>query len=205
MKLIKVDDVVPPLKMNPLIVVGSHPCVYDEHRKIEKAFNDAGIEYNTMAINHAALYFNCDIIYSDHPPLMKEVLLGHTKEFNNLPVCWAGVFNHSKEIDKFPTVDQFFEFDRGVNTIGAASGWMGSLLGAWFGYFPVIMCGSPLDGSGINDHKPGYARERAGRPYVHDKNLADWHEYILETYPGLRTRIRSMSGWTREICGTWEI
>jgi hypothetical protein len=161
----------------PVVVMGSGRCLYDDMKGIPKdadimAVNLAGVAYPHTKHHWVSLHYD----YLPH-------YLGLNKGNYQL----GHVFTHSTQ-----DAEVVWDFDdpeicRGTSVLFA------TLVAVTLGYNPVILVGTPLDGSGNFYHPPGFV--------VNSWNDGSSHDKWLEYRPLFVNRVFSMSGFTREILG----
>ena len=66
-------------------------------------------------------------------------------------------------------------------------------VGLALGYENIVLCGVPLDGTGSFYHSPWFVYS--------DYHERKWREPWVKAAPGFNGRVRSMSGFTRELLG----
>jgi hypothetical protein len=84
----------------------------------------------------------------------------------------------------------------------------GFAAGLWahhgMGFSEVILCGVPLDPGGYAPEVAAWKKQQGdnGQSFVDTCNLMRWREGIMKyVEDGRASMIRSMSGWTRQVCG----
>lgn len=168
--------------MSWALVLGGAACVYDDLRQAEEllgepdivvAVKDIWVEY--PRVDHVATY-HLDRIPAE---LQKRRNLGYKD-----PKCiWT--YRAVRHIRIPLPCDS-------INMTGGSSG----LLGAYVGLKvadKVVLAGIPMD-----PNMPHYHKRRHGRPW---KDATLYTTHWRQSMPKLQGRVKSMSGWTKELLG----
>ena len=194
--------------MVALLVVGSAPCAHEDYEKAKALFPDS----ETMLVNGA-----CTMIER-----AEHMLAGHTDRaeffaaerraaFPGRPIrvhaSWAKHRQRRPEppFALYPVVTDWHgsEMSSGATSAGKAA-----LIGLHLGYEPIVLCGCPMDGSGYSfDEASGpypTACQRVGDPKMQNRRtIVRYRERMKQlaetTFKG---RVRSMSGYTKEVLGS---
>lgn len=167
-----------------LIIIGGARCVWEDYVQAEKAgfsgsvmaVNDVGLYYdrplNHWVSMHASFLFHWVALRKGHSMMGHETLT-HTREpYPGIRVAWD------------------------IQPYGWTSGMFATQVAVALGYERILLCGIPQDGTGRFFDPPWMPGGEHD-----DRNSKKAWRSIVENTPELRARVRSMSGWTREIYG----
>lgn len=165
-----------------LIIVGGARCVWDDYmRVIEKGFDGSA-----MAVNDVGMYFDKPInhwvsVHAGFLCFWAALRKGHRNDQFS---------THTNE--SFPGIDMAWD----IQPTGWTSGMFAAQVGVALGYDKIVLCGLPQDDTGRFCDPPW-----AGGGEHADKNSKKGFRTIVEQTPELKARVRSMSGWTKEVFG----
>lgn len=188
-----------------LLVVGSAPCALADLAAARKMYPDSEV----MTVNGACtMVRDAEHMLSGHTVKAEEFVAARAKAFPNDPVPRV----HANVIDKhrrmyattFPSVTDWWgaEMSSGATSAGKAA-----LIGIAMGFYPIILCGCPMDGSGYDKNEAKVRHDascaRVGDPTKQDRRIIkSYHEKMISlartTFKG---RVFSMSGFTRTHLG----
>ncbi len=174
--------------MQVCLIIGCHPCW-------EKDYAEAKVHYpehKICAVNYAAELIKADYIATSHASYLYQFVNIHKRIHGTVPELYAKVLEMS-ELENVTYLN--------LDTHGG-SGVFGAAAMVHIGFDLAIMCGCPLDGSG------GYAQtifdENNWHVDVSHPRIRKWHQGMVEfrdTRPDLSSKMRSMSGSSKEIFG----
>lgn len=189
--------------MQPLIVVGSAPCLYDDLRRAQGLFPGAAL----MLVNGAALAIECaEHVLAGHAVQAEELAAARRAKFpGTLPwrlhASWPG----RRPRPRYESVTDWWgaEMSSGATSAGKAI-----LIGLAMAHGPIILAGAPMDGSGyfegdavaVGAVKGDTSCQRVGDPRMQERITVrryrdKFRERASKEWTG---RVFSMSGFTRE-------
>ena len=80
-----------------------------------------------------------------------------------------------------------------VNTVPGTSGWAAAKMAVAMGFDHIILCGIPMDSSPYTDGRPAKTFE--------DTETLRMYREAIESDTQYHSKIKSMSGWTKELLG----
>lgn len=189
--------------MRTLLVIGSAPCL---HEDVEKALNKRPTA-ELMLVNGA-----CTAI--EH---VEHVLAGHTVKAElfaaarraafpkawawRLHANWARIGEAPKE--QYPSVTDWWG---GEVSCGATSTAKGAKIGLAMGFDEIVLCGSPMDGSGYiaSEAKVKHDCQRIGDPNAQQRRIIKMYreKFVKLAANEFKGRVFSESGFTRECLGS---
>lgn len=172
------------------LVIGCHPCWKEDMDAALAHYPDAKI----CAVNYAAELVCGEYIASVHGYCMPDFLALHHKTWPNAkrPIMIQRDCSDAIEMDGLYSVDA---------RTHSSSGSFAAAAMAMIGFDLAIMCGSPITGTG------GYAQSVYDVDDWHgrDRNRINaWHmgmRQFKEQFPEIASKMRSMSGTTKDIFG----
>lgn len=177
------------------IVLGTHPCYREDLIEALCAYPDAEI----CGVNEAG-----KLIQLDHLATCHGDKLGYFLECCDQsvpPVIHTRANTHAKHIDD-ESVNKWE-----VRTMAGSAPFAATIM-VLLGYDIVIMCGCPMDGGGgyafKDTHRTTRDDPRIGEVTGSHSMIKAWHRVMrlyVEEYPEITSKIRSMSGITKEIFG----
>jgi hypothetical protein len=187
--------------MVALLVVGSAPCALDDLAKAKALYPDAEI----MAVNGACtMVREAHHMLSGHTVKAEEFVRERKRAFPDAPMprVHANTLlkNARQYARQYPSVTDWWgpEMSSGATSAGKAA-----LIGIRMGFYPIILCGCPMDGSGYH---PGDAKvkhdascARVGDPTKQDRRMIkSYHEKMAAlAKTDFKDRVYSMSGFTK--------
>lgn len=167
-----------------LIIIGGARCVWTDYLRLtETRFSGA-----VMAVNDVGMYFDKSLDHwvSMHP----NYLVMWTSYRKGHSMMGHECLTHSRE--PYPGVRVAWD----IQPYGWTSGMFAAQVGVCLGYDQIVLCGLPQDGSSRFFDPPWMPGGEHD-----DKNSKKAFRNIVEQTPELRQRVRSMSGWTKELFG----
>lgn len=177
----------------PAIVVGSHPCWQED------------VLGAVEQLDQQPVIFGCNtsgaLVEADH------MVTWHVEKHEGYKKMYHDRWGHSTiwhtGIRKSPSTNtrnsKRVDYLWKIGPIGGTSGWLAARVAKRMGCYPVILCGSPIDGDGgrvvsLPSEKDYWLTMNHGVPA--------WRRHIMEHCSAQdREGIFSMSGWTREVLG----
>lgn len=195
--------------MNPLIVVGSAPCLYEDFEAALSIYPTADV----MLINEAAGALpEGDHILAGHT-VKAELFAAYRRE--KFPDCRPFRVHANWTARKepppkamYPSVTDWWGAD--VSS-GATSAGKAIRIGLKLGYSPIVLCGCPMNGGGYFNEsetarfdlpkfgkcrRVGFDKEQSHRTIV---RYRETFKKLAETE--WKGKVFSMSGYTRELLG----
>lgn len=164
--------------MTCMILIGAAPCAPDDIRHAVEIIRHAGADYHQTCIGKTAsavLKPQCEYLATYHPAQLPEIREQRRRDGCNLDYR---VISHETR----PEVSILEPLPPGERS--GSSALLAALAALRLGYDRIILCGCPLTGK--NDKGSDYESFRIG-----------WQN--KQKY--LDDRVRSLSGWTRELLG----
>ena len=167
-----------------LVVAGCASCVWDDIDKIELNKKDV------LAVNDIGLYLfrithwaSCHPVIINSGSAIRRVRLDHCRREDSF-------LSH---IPDYSSNEGLADFIWTIPQLQGTSGMFGTLIGLYLGYSKIILAGIPLDSSPhFYAQKSKYSNfDREG---IH-KSWKKINDLIFED------KVRSLSGWTRELLG----
>lgn len=191
--------------MKALLVVGSAPCAHEDYAQAQLLYPD----HETMLINGACTMIqDAEHMLSGHTVKAEQFVKARKEAFPDgpMPRVHANVLEkHKRQYQReFPSVTDWWG---GEMSSGATSAGKAALIGIAMGFYPVVLCGCPMDGSGYDKseakvrHDPSCAR--VGDPTKQDRRIIkSYHEKMVAlARTDFKDRVFSMSGFTRAHLG----
>lgn len=188
-----------------LLVVGSAPCALADLAAARKLYPDAEV----MTVNGACtMVRDAEHMLAGHSVKAEEFVAARKAAFPDapLPRVHANVIEKHRRLyaQQFPSVTDWWGADK---SSGATSAGKAALIGIAMGFYPVVLCGCPMDGSGYDKseakvrHDPSCAR--VGDPTKQDRRIIkSYHEKMVAlARTDFKDRVFSMSGFTRTHLG----
>ena len=191
--------------MTGLLIVGSAPCALEDLSKAQALYPFADI----MLVNGA-----CTLVEdADH------MLAGHTAKAEEFVAARRRAFPHAGRIfvhanwasrkrppiaASFPSVTHWWEGD--VSS-GATSAGKAALIGIKMGYWPIVLCGCPMDGSGYHPGEGTLTKDsscqRIGDPKMQERRtIKRYREQMANlARTAFLGKVFSMSGFTKKVLG----
>lgn len=175
----------PPALLNKykgwVVVLGTGRTVWDD----SKRFNQRG--YGVVTINNMTLHYREKIDHScsmhpEEPELWRKLRITYDRD----PVFLTHSHSNGHSKTNFN-----WHIERGGS---GTSGLFAVMLALALGYEKVVLCGIPLDDQGHFYDPPGF---RDG-VFKSDFIRREWRE-VSQLY--FKDRVRSLSGWTRDLLG----
>lgn len=192
--------------MTALLVVGSAPCALEDLEKAQDLYPFADI----MLVNGACtLVEDADHMLAGHTTKAEEFVAARRARFPragkiNVHANWAHQKHRPQMTASYPSVTHWWEGD--VSS-GATSAGKAALIGLKMDYWPIILCGCPMDGSGYHPGEGTISKDpscqRIGDPKMQDRRtIKRYREQMANlartTFLG---KVFSMSGYTKGVLG----
>lgn len=178
-----------------LLIAGSAPCLYDDLEKAKKLRPN----HYVMAINDAARWVPCDLIFSIHPEKMAS-WSADQRIFNSKFTTHSALEFEVQRV-KYPAVDYWW---LGVIS-SATSAWSGALLAYSMGFPEIILCGCPMnggDGYAGDTEKGSPSNPRFGYKSPESGLIKSFKDSVaLNAQKAITMHVFSMSGYTQEKFG----
>jgi hypothetical protein len=183
-----------------VVVLGGGRHVWEENRAAHESKWWLDLGYTEppryIAVNDIGAYYpgKIDHWFSLHPaylPFWMGLRLGHALDEGHRPKLHC-----HKRKPSTPTID----YEWGLDNNGATSGFYAAQVAVCLGYEHILLVGVPGDNTGRFFDAPWETGNYGDRSVT----LA-WRQ-MVDKYPILSERVRSVSGWTRELFGapdTW--
>jgi hypothetical protein len=193
------------VEVSGLLVVGSAPCALEDLEKAQALYPFADV----MLVNGACtLVKNAEHLVAGHTGKAEEFVAARKRAFPNagpihVHANWASKRRASLSAS-FPSVTHWWEGD--VSS-GATSAGKAALIGIKMGFWPIILCGCPMDGSGYHPDEGTLTKDpscqRIGDPKMQERRtIKRYRERMANlaqtTFLG---QVFSMSGFTRMVLG----
>ena len=165
--------------MNCILIIGAAPCAPEDIRHAAEIIRHAGEDYHVMCIGKTASAVHkpdCKYLATYHPVQLPEIRAQRAADGCNTDYI---VIAHET---KWPEVAISLPLQPGERS--GSSALLGALAALREGYTRIILCGCPMTGKNAN-----------GGDY--DTFQIGWRN----KQKFLNDRVRSMSGWTRELLG----
>lgn len=186
-----------------LLVVGSAPCLFHD---VERALALRPLAAVLLVNGACTTIERAEHVLSGHTDKAELFAAARRKRFPNAPAWRLHATTDSKHAaeakKKFPSVTDWHSKDF---CTGATSVAKGAKIGLEaLGFSEVIICGSPMDGSGYAPTEAVVPHDchRVGDPKAQDRRQIDGYrrkyKKFAEQYRG---RVFSMSGYTRDCNG----
>lgn len=189
--------------MQPLIVVGSAPCLFDDLARANRLFPGAAL----MLVNGAALAVECaEHVLAGHASQADELAAArHAKFPGTLPWRMHASWPSRRPRPPCRSVTDWWgaEMSSGATSAGKAV-----LIGLAMGHGPIILAGAPMDGSGyfagdavaVGAVRGDASCQRVGDPRMQQRRTIiryreKFRERASQDWTGI---VFSMSGFTRE-------
>lgn len=187
------------IKRGTLLVVGSAPCLYDDHAAAIKLRPNA----DTLLINEAGgAIEKAQHLLAGHADKAALFLAYRREKFPMAsPVFVHATWRHGMRMPSCVTHKWSKQM---VN--GGTSAWKAALIGLAMGYDEIILCGCPLEASGyFNPLETDRFKHDCARIGTNPK-AAMYHTYREQFARRAKERpeakhVKSMSGFTRECLG----
>lgn len=191
--------------MTALLIVGSAPCALDDLAAARKLYPDAEV----MLVNGACtMVRDAEHMLSGHTVKAEEFVAARKKAFPGAPLPRVHANTLSKNARQYarqyPSVTDWWgpEMSSGATSAGKAS-----LIGIRMGFYPVILCGCPMDGSGYAPTeavvKHDSSCQRVGDPKYQDRRTIKRYKetFVALSKTDFAGKVFSMSGFTRQHLG----
>ena len=143
-----------------------------------------------IVVNMAAKRLKGFAIFSMHPDRMRLFANEQRKRFGDDFTTHTGKLSYNPR--KHPGVDYWWKGSAGRGT----SGWQAARLADLMGFDEIILCGVPLIPGGYADGTP--------TKLMHKPKVINFYKPQIERDTDLHHKVRSMSGWTRDLLGAPE-
>lgn len=163
----------------PVLVCGNAYNLHDDLERARQLYPDAPV----IAVNGATGELQAFALYSKHPEKMPQWIKRQRQFGNDFTV------HGSKYRTDCLWVDYWWEDARG----GGGSAWGARKVATLMGFYPVILCGAPLDPGGYASSPIAKLMRREDVINNFRREIesdVEWHEGVY-----------SMSGWTRDFLG----
>ena len=186
--------------MKALLIVGSAPCALADLAAARKLYPEAEV----MTVNGACtMVRDAEHMLAGHSVKAEEFVAARKKAFpaDPLPRVHANVLVKHQRLyaQQFPSVTDWWgpEMSSGATSAGKAA-----LIGIAMGFYPIVLCGCPMDGSGYDPNEAVVKHDascaRVGDPTKQDRRMIkSYHEKMVAlaktTFKG---KVFSMSGFT---------
>lgn len=190
--------------MPALIVVGSAPCWRDDLLKARALYPTAEV----MTVNGACtLVEDAEHMLAGHTAKANEFVAARQKAFPGRPIRVHAntlVKNARQYKNAYPGVTDWHgpEMSSGATSAGKAA-----LIGLKLGFYPIILAGCPMDGSGYDPKeavvKHDKSCQRVGDSRWQQRRMICGYREKLVALAGttFKDRVFSMSGFTRTHLG----
>lgn len=165
-----------------LIILGGARCVWDDYLELKAT----GFDGSVMAVNDVGMYFDGPL---NHWVSMHANYLTHWVALRKGHSMNEGL-THTRE--SYPGIHVAWD----IQNYGWTSGTFAAQVALCLGYDQIVLCGIPQDGTGRFMDPPWMPGGEHN-----DANSKKAFRNIVENAPELKQRVRSMSGWTREVFG----
>lgn len=167
-----------------LIIIGGARCVWNDYLELKAT----GFDGSIMAVNDVGMYFDGPL---NHWVSMHASYLAHWVALRKgHSMMGHECLTHTRE--SYPGIRVYWD----IQNYGFESGLFAAQVALCLGYDQIVLCGIPQDGSGHFFDPPWINSGEHG-----DKNSLKSFRNIVENAPELRQRVRSMSGFTKELFG----
>lgn len=198
--------------MNTLLVVGSAPCLHDDLNKALQLRPFSAL----MLINGACTAIeHAEYQLCGHTEKAEQFAAERRRVYPGSPIKILATCNQKRLAEykhEYPSVTDWWPEECGV---GATSVSKGAKIGFMLGFEEVILCGSPMDGSGYVDTEAKVQQSMnclrigdSGTAYGHTVKVQE--SRIVKGYreklklladTEFKNRVFSMSGFTRQCLG----
>lgn len=189
-----------------LLVVGSATCALDDLQKAQALYPFADV----MLINGACtLVEDADHMLAGHTTKTEEFVAARRQKFPHagrifVHANWAHSKHRVAMNASYPSVTHWWEGD--VSS-GATSAGKAALIGMKMGFWPIILCGCPMDGSGYHPDEGTTTKDpscqRIGDPKMQNRRTIKRYREQMANLA--RTvflgKVFSMSGYTKSVLG----
>lgn len=192
--------------MTALLVVGSAPCALQDLEKAQALYPFADI----MLVNGACtLVEEADHMLAGHTAKAEEFVAARRKAFPHagrifVHANWAHPKHKHAMQASYPSVTHWWGGD--VSS-GATSAGKAAMIGLKMDYWPVILCGCPMDGSGYHPDEGTTTKDpscqRIGDPKMQDRRtIKRYREQMANlARTAFLGKVFSMSGYTKGVLG----
>jgi hypothetical protein len=190
-----------------LLVVGSAPCALQDLEKAQALYPFADV----MLVNGACtLVEQAEHMLAGHTVKAEEFVAARRQRFPHtgarifVHANWAHQKHRPQMTARYPSVTHWWEGD--VSS-GATSAGKAALIGIKMGYWPIILCGCPMDGSGYHPEEGTITKDpscqRIGDPKMQDRRtIKRYREQMANlARTAFLGKVFSMSGYTRGVLG----
>lgn len=188
-----------------LLVVGSAPCALADLAAARELYPDAEV----MTVNGACtMVRDAEHMLAGHSVKAEEFVAARKAAFPGMPLprVHANVVDKHRRLyaQQFPSVTDWWG---AAMSSGATSAGKAALIGIEMGFYPIILCGCPMDGSGYDKNEAKIRHDascaRVGDPTKQDRRtIKGYREKLVSlartTFAG---KVFSMSGFTRTHLG----
>ena len=167
-----------------LIIIGGARCVWYDYIKLE----ETGFSGSVMAVNDVGMYFDKPLnhwvsMHASYLVQWASLRKGHS-------MMGHECLTHTREAS--PGIRAHWD----IQPYGWTSGTFAMQVAVALGYDRIVLCGIPQDGTGRFFDPPWMPGGEHN-----DGNSKKAFRNIIEYCPEMKARIRSMSGWTKEVFG----
>ena len=186
--------------MKALLVVGSAPCAHEDYAKAKELFPDS----ETMLVNGACTMIeDAEHMLAGHTVKAEDFAKARRETFPDAPPIrvhanWASPKRHPRAF--FPSVTDWWG---GEVSSGATSAGKAAMIGLKMGFFPIILCGCPMDGSGYSIDEAVVPQDkscqRVGDPEVQNRRtIMGYRERLVSlARTDFKGKVFSLSGFSR--------
>lgn len=180
------------------LIIGTHPCVTADIDAALLAYPDAKL----CAVNDASKIVPCDHIATCHPEKIEQFLKAH---FDAWDENYTDPDLHVRDINEARNV--ILPVYKWAHNYGGGSAIFAAVTMIAIGFERVILCGCPIDGGGgyaIPTHEGTPDDPRLGNMSPDHSMVSAWHfsmRAMIDRAPEISSKIRSMSGFTKQLFG----
>lgn len=177
------------------IVVGTHPCWSDDYKEAAKKYP----QHDIIAVNEAVRLVKAKHLVTAHNENLQLFIDAHKEKWGCLPdhvhVSDSNTSNNDIHKHVWPA------------SVSGGSAILAAAIAIRIGYERVILSGCPLSGGGgypFPTHKGHIYDPRVGDIKSNHSLIKCWHNQMVqmkEDRPDIAGKIRSMSGFTKELFG----
>lgn len=198
--------------MKTLLVVGSAPCIHEDVQRALQLRPFAGL----LLVNGACTAIkDAEYMLCGHTEKAEQFAAERRRVYPGSPIKILATCNQKRLAEykhEYPSVTDWWPEECGV---GATSVSKGAKIGFMLGFEEIILCGSPMDGSGYVEteakvqQSPNCLRiGDSGTAYGHTVKVQEsrmikaYRTRMAELAQGeFQGRVFSMSGFTRDVLG----
>lgn len=170
----------------PALILGFAGCLDEDFEKARQLFPGAVL----FGVNRAAQRYRCQHLVSLDKHRIPEFLPSYPITIH--AGCFGGVRQEHGPKDY---IDCYWPHLQPGGTSGS-SGWLSAKIAVKLGYFPIVLCGCPIDSSPHVAPDAAYDKSLWQNP----KQVESCRKVIM-TETEYHPFVRSMSGWTRDVFG----